>query len=136
MRQRTKRHSEPLASCHEIRIVNDKMKLSFCNWGAFMTENYDGGIVEGYLTEFKQLGTKAQAGEDVADRLLMLLQKARGHLAIWKDGDPEKNKARLVGRLRITADLAAHSAPEFARTLMSAARDLDCAGKEPRTSAN
>jgi len=88
-----------------------------------MTEN-DAGIVEGYLIEFAQLGTKAQAGEDVEGRLRSLVQKARDHLASWKSGDPEGNTTRLVGRLRSSANLA-HTNPQLARTLMDAAQLLD-----------
>ena len=89
-----------------------------------MTENYDGGIVQGYLGQFQQLGTKAQIGADVSAQLSALVEKAREQIAIWKDGDPAKNRARLVGQLRMNADLSAQSSPVFAKTLRDAAELL------------
>jgi hypothetical protein len=87
-------------------------------------ENYDGGIVRDYVSQFQQLGTKAQKGEDVSLLLPELVAKAREHIAIWKDGDPAKNQARLAGQLRMNAELSAQSSPAFAKALMDAAELL------------
>ncbi|WP_141717107.1 hypothetical protein [Burkholderia cenocepacia] len=89
-----------------------------------MTENSDGGIVQGYLNRFMQLGTKSQLGEDVQTQLVSLVGEARDQLAIWINGDPEQNKAKLVGGLRSNAGLTAYSSPVLAKTLMHAVEML------------
>lgn len=89
-----------------------------------MTVNSDGGIVQGYLDRFMQLGAKSQLGEDVQTQLASLVVEARDHIAIWKSGDPEENKAKLIARLRLSADLAEQSSHTFAKTLMRAAEML------------
>lgn len=86
-----------------------------------MSGDYDGGIVSGYIGKFKQLGVEAIAGEDVTERLEALVAEANDHLDVWKVGDPIENKRRLIGQLKIQAELLAGGSPEQAKLLMDGA---------------
>ncbi|MFM0736557.1 hypothetical protein PQQ51_04810 [Paraburkholderia xenovorans] len=85
-----------------------------------MTTQQDGGIVNGYLTEFMQLGMKAYAGADVAKENRALVEKAMKHLDVWVDGDKLQNKRNLIAGLRSRAEIAAATNPAQAEVLMDA----------------
>lgn len=85
-----------------------------------MANQYDGGIVNGYLTEFMQLGMKAYAGANVEDENRELVKKAMGHLDIWVDGDKLQNKRRLIAELKLRAETAAPTNPAQAKVLKDA----------------
>ncbi len=86
-----------------------------------MSGQYDGGIVEGYVTRFMQIGVKAQAGQQVDTLMDEAVSEARQRIQLWKTGEPETNIAKLIGRLRLSADLMAHTSPLQAKALMDAA---------------
>lgn len=85
-----------------------------------MTTQQDGGIVNGYLTEFMQLGMKASAGADVAKENRALVEKAMAHLDVWIDGDKSENKRNLVAGLRLRAEMAGPTNHAQAKVLMAA----------------
>ncbi|MFM0240280.1 hypothetical protein [Paraburkholderia phytofirmans] len=85
-----------------------------------MTTQQDGGIVNGYLTEFMQLGMKAYAGADVEEENRALVEKAMGQLDVWADGDKLQNKRRLIAGLRSRAEIAAPTNAAQAKVLMDA----------------
>lgn len=87
-----------------------------------MATQQDGGIVNGYLTEFMQLGMKAHAGADVGADVHELVTKALGHMDVWIYGDKLENKRALIGQLKFRAELIASSNPAQAKVLMDAHR--------------
>lgn len=86
-----------------------------------MSVQYDGGIVEGHFQRFMQIGAKAQAGQKVGALMEDAVLEAKQQIQVWKTGDPAGNRAKLVGRLRMSADLMAHASPLHAKALMDAA---------------
>jgi len=60
------------------------------------------GLVEGYVTEIKQIAAKHQMGEDLAtikSKVDEVLERAHKHFAGWVNGTPEENWASFGGKL-------------------------------------
>lgn len=82
------------------------------------------GLVNGYLTQVRQLAAQHQCGESLdalAPKMKVVLVEARDHIAIWKNGTPEENWAFLIGQIGFNADL---SGEEKFKTAMNQARGI------------
>lgn len=86
--------------------------------------NEDGGIVNGFVVEFRRLGLRAIEGEDVAGRLTTLVERADREIGAWKIGEPVANKLKLIGQLNFQADLLRDASPHHARVMRVGAEML------------
>ncbi|WP_053572344.1 hypothetical protein [Caballeronia cordobensis] len=90
-----------------------------------MPDQEDGGIVKHYVEMFGQLGAKSQGGEEVSQRVLILVENAVKHLEMWQTGETKNNKSKLIEQLRRQADLLADAAPAQSKVMTNAAELLE-----------
>ena len=90
-----------------------------------MPDQEDGGIVKHYVEMFGQLGAKSQGGEEVSQRVLILVENAVKHLEMWQTGETKNNKSKLIAQLRRQADLLADAAPAQSKVMTNAAELLE-----------
>ncbi|WP_168404430.1 hypothetical protein [Erwinia amylovora] len=67
------------------------------------------GLVSGYATEIKQLAAKYQMGADlesIKSKVDETIQRAKEHIEVWVNGEPEENWSALSGKLRFEGELA------------------------------
>jgi hypothetical protein len=89
-----------------------------------MEEQKDGGIVNGFVVEFRRLGVRAIEGEDVAGQLTALVQRADKQIGASKVGDPVVNKLKLISQLNLQSDLLGDASPLQAKALRAGAEML------------
>ena len=82
------------------------------------------GFVMHYFVLFCQLGAQSEQGEDVLQRVSILVENVIKHLDVWRPYGPTDHTSKLIAQLKTRSECIAGSSPVQAKLLSDAAEQL------------
>jgi len=78
---------------------------------------HEEGLIEQYVHEIRAQAVRAERGEDVVTAVQAVLDRAVEHFRLVKSSDPQANLLAFKSKLKLTAELAHASQPNFKKSL-------------------